>query len=753
MTCGTDIVAQRDADQRITYSLNGNYTFANLSPRLKVWQASGSVEDAFLTVTTSSTANGSVWTESDGNLILTLDKLDLDALPEGELLYDITLTDLLGFENPFVGGVFNLYDNGAESCGPCTSGASFYVGGQCVSVSIQGGALGVAASVLLADLNTAVAAAEASAEEAADSVASIPALIVGKLNTDGSNPAVGLLVNIGAVASADLADDTGAGLVGVIASGTGAVARTQQEKNRDVVSILDFGGVMNNAAASATNKTALINAVQSLRANPTVVQKEIDDPATITAYSTGVVEFPPGQFFCDPEILFEQDMGITLRGAGPRGYQNAVPGPSAIIFVGGCSTYGIKLDGYGARNFRAEGISLLYRDNTFTGDVFDHYSSPGTTFSNCSFGTAGLTAPTRYQTARSLIRSTYDEFLSCINCSFDGAELGWWSDHGRGTFGFGGRDTIFLNCNFYDFAVEAVLIPATRTRSTVKFIETIINPIQVSPERGMNISNVDGLSLDTCSFSGSTTHFATTEWLTVDNCTGQIVSCAAGEGPKAGTIYLNGSIIGGRWACDDGLTLTGGAVVAYGNEFSVTDAVGAAGFKIIASSPMEAVLGPDLFKAGVLASYRFTDAANLAAVVNYGASMDASTSKIIHDLSSRIIVKSVAEQRINVTAASYAVSAWDIGKTFIMSGGAAQDDVVLPSISTTPPGEFRFIKSSTQSLTIKSSGAGQLYSGVGVVGQNLAVTTAANQGQSVTLLCRPGIGWFVTSMVGAWTIT
>ena len=102
--------------------------------------------------------------------------------------------------------------------------------------------------LLLADLNTAVAAAEASAEEAAGSVASIPALISGKLNTVGTNPASGLLANIGAVSLVNLALSTGAGLVGWIGTGTGAVLRTLLAKLRGWPDVKDFGAVGDGVA-------------------------------------------------------------------------------------------------------------------------------------------------------------------------------------------------------------------------------------------------------------------------------------------------------------------------------------------------------------------------------------------------------------------------------------------------------------------------------------------------------------------------
>lgn len=68
------------------------------------------------------------------------------------------------------------------------------LGGQEVSVTIDGGNIGAGASVLLADLNAAVAEAEEAASEAAQSaadaeaaVASVPALIAGKADTTGGN--------------------------------------------------------------------------------------------------------------------------------------------------------------------------------------------------------------------------------------------------------------------------------------------------------------------------------------------------------------------------------------------------------------------------------------------------------------------------------------------------------------------------------------------------------------------------------------
>jgi len=59
----------------------------------------------------------------------------------------------------------------------------------------------------------------------------------------GASTAAAGLANLGGVSLTNLALSTGAALVGSIASGTGAVARTAQAKMRDFVSVKDFGAV------------------------------------------------------------------------------------------------------------------------------------------------------------------------------------------------------------------------------------------------------------------------------------------------------------------------------------------------------------------------------------------------------------------------------------------------------------------------------------------------------------------------------
>lgn len=277
----TTLTAQRDADRRYTFSPSSGFTFADLTPLLKIWLGEGNSETPALTVTLTPTVNGSSFIPYSSSLVLTLDKADLAALPEGELFYDITLTDGTGFENALCGGSFELYEDGADGgCGGCEGGVlTFNTNGQCVTIVLQGGNLSVGASISLAALNAAVAAADASSDSAAASaaaaaasVAAVPALIAGKLDVNGGNAASNILTNLP-----------------YLQSGTSAVSRSQKSKNDDALNTKDFDvtadGTTDDTLAMAAAVVEHLASGRPLRVQPGVIKMTTGLNAIISTFT------------------------------------------------------------------------------------------------------------------------------------------------------------------------------------------------------------------------------------------------------------------------------------------------------------------------------------------------------------------------------------------------------------------------------------------------------------------------------------
>jgi len=264
-----------------------------------------------------------------------------------------------------------------------------------------------------------------------------------------------------------------------------------------VVNVKDpqFGAV----GDGTTNDLAAIQAaIVALRTNGVSILDTIGGN-TITVYTSGTVYFPPGVYAIPADSLrIYQDLGLTFKGAGSRRTNNAVRGATTLLITGTSSGYGLQIYRSGGRGFHIEDMDVCYETSNFTGSVLDIVDAPGVTGTRCFFGTFGITAPTRLQTAAACIRSTYDEFMSFYCCSFDGAELGWWSDDIRVELGntFGGSVTKFDSCVFYDFADNQVYHSGARTREACTFVNCAFNPITVSPSSSaINMDNVDGLPL------------------------------------------------------------------------------------------------------------------------------------------------------------------------------------------------------------------------------------------------------------------
>lgn len=159
------------------------------------------------------------------------------------------------------------------------------------------------ATAAVAEMAAQVAADLLEIQEIASGAPDAPS-ILNKLNKDGDNADVDLLANIGAVSSADLALNSGAGLVGTIQAGTGAVTRPQQDKNHDVVSVNDFGAV----GDGVTDATAAINAAILAVAN--------GGGGKIIFGSAASDYYVPGPILLPSNVSVDLN-GQTLIGGGP----------------------------------------------------------------------------------------------------------------------------------------------------------------------------------------------------------------------------------------------------------------------------------------------------------------------------------------------------------------------------------------------------------------------------------------------------
>ena len=531
--------------------------------------------------------------------------------------------------------------------------------------------------------------------------------------------------------------------VSFIQAGTGAVTRTAQAKMRETVSVEDFGAVGDGVT---NDTTAIWNAIISLRANPVSILDTIGGN-TITAYSSGIVEFPPGIYKVSPDALkIYQDVGLTLKGSGSRRTNNVVRASTTLLISGTSSGFGIQAYRNGGRGLTIEDMDICYETSLFTGSVLDILDSPGLTCNRVFLGTYGLTGGTRIQAAASCLRSTYDEFMTFNNCVFDGAVDGWWSDDTRTELGntFGGSNTTFNECVFYDFTGSQVRHDGNRTRYGVAFNSCAFNPIGVNCVRSVNLTNVEGLRVDTNHFVPSTTYKASTEWLKASNCTGSIVNCTFDDLSKAGTVDGMLGMSNNRVFGTDGFTVTGGVVTGRSNEFSQ----GTNGWTFSPTYALSFDVGPDLFKVGVTRSYDVpADSANLSGRINYDSASDASGSKF-RNTSQRVQVQNVDGKSFSVSSTPYTVSILDTGRTVLAIGGSNQT-FTLPT--PTPGTTLSFSKLSSVDLTINCAGGTNFY------GQNSsALTSAKLTGAAMgglVLEAYSTVGWIVKSQVNTWTYT
>lgn len=567
-----------------------------------------------------------------------------------------------------------------------------------------------------------------------------------QLYDGATGAAYATLADLANTSSASLGD----ALMGVKRTETGAIATTQHETNeRRIIFAREFG--MDPANTAVANAAALLVCIQALRANAVTLSTDGLGSGPLVAYSSGVIDLGPGHFKIAPDTLsLTQDLGLIIRGRGSRRTNNAVRGTTCLLVSGTSSGYGVQVKGNGARGLTLEDLDLCYETSAFTGHLFDVYSAPGVTLNRVFIGTYGITAGTRLQTAASCIRATYDEFLHAIDCVFDGAVDGFYSDDTRepsaGFSDFGGSQAMFTNCTFYDFTGDTLRHDGNRTRTGLGIDGCTFNPIAVDCVRSVNLNNVEGLSIRSA-FSPSTTFKASTEWMRLVNCTGVVNGCLFDDLTKAGTIDGQLEIVGNRIASTDGFTLMGGVITAHSNEFSA----GTAGWKVTTPSyQLTLKLGPDVFKAAVTNSY-VLGASQVTAQgkVDYDSDQDASSGKFTNS-NPRIGVVNI-DERTTSQSANFTTDRTMSGRTHELTKTGSTQAVTLHS----PTGGrevHRFFKTTSQQVTITCAGGTNFYTGE-TSATTVATCASTAVGAYLEVENYGSAGWKVVARSAGWTFT
>lgn len=510
-----------------------------------------------------------------------------------------------------------------------------------------------------------------------------------------------------------------------------------------ITSVTEHGAVGDGVTDDTTK---ILAAIAAIRGESVSILDTIGGN-TITAYKSRELYFPPGVFVVEADALnFWQDIGLILRGAGSRGKTNYIHGATTLLLSGTSSGYGIRAYRNGGRSLTIMDMDICYATSGFTGSLIDVLDAPGLHLIRCYVGTYGVTAGTRLQTAASLTRSTYDEFMTFDSCVFDGAVRGWWSDDTRTELAntFGGSVTSFNNCVFYDFSENHIYHGGSRTRQTLNLNGTIFNPIAVSPSSScINIDNVEGLNLRGVQFTPSTTYAPASQWLRATNCTGTIDGSTFDDLAPAGLLSGKLSVNGNRIYCTSGFTLNQGIITGRSNEFSK----GTSGWILSATAPLCVDLGPDEFKSDVTNSYYIpSDSSDLSGRVRYCYDLDASTAKFTN-ASSRVWIANDDDKDISVTATSYTVSIRDTGRTIVATGSATQTFTLPTSVAGT---KLKFFKAVGQILNVTCAGGNNFYTGSGAV-MSSAQSAAVDVGGYLELESYGTSGWKIVSQVGTWT--
>jgi hypothetical protein len=144
--------------------------------------------------------------------------------------------------------------------------------------------------------------------------------------------------------ASDLADDDGSSLLGFLQAGTGAVARTVQDKLRESASGKDFGAAGDNSADDGAELASAIAAATRLQLSPGTYK---NTSTALTLPFAQMVKFEGGADIASSGSGSVTYNGVTIREVYNPGNLTGWTGTSVYNFEG----FAVDVGGYGPRQF------------------------------------------------------------------------------------------------------------------------------------------------------------------------------------------------------------------------------------------------------------------------------------------------------------------------------------------------------------------------------------------------------------------
>ncbi len=193
-----------------------------------------------------------------------------------------------------------------------------------------------------------------------------------------------------------------------------------------------------------------------------------------------------------------------------------------------------------------------------------------------------------------------------------------------GDIPFGGSNSHIQDCIFYDAANKHIEYRGARSRHAQKVERCIVNPLNLDCAVGIDLRNIEALSLDNVDFTSSSGAKATNAWLYLENCYGLVEGCNLGALSPAG--FLKGvlSVLGCTLKGTNGFNIIDGVIFEKGNRVDLSTGPAAYGFYSDGAPTLHFEGGMSSFGSGVRRSYSFPTNANAAGRIYRRAVFDAS---------------------------------------------------------------------------------------------------------------------------------